>query len=118
MTVQLKGFYEHREAITAIQRDINDVIARHALDSVRTQAEATHRQYPQYDNYWKDCRAVVFKERVEGKSGVMFEPGDVAMVQPRRSQLTQVRYWTAYSVRIDCEAGVPFRSFVFIGEQP
>lgn len=76
-------------------------------DAIRKLAHAVLGHYPQYVDYWAgpEWRLVRVLRKWEGKGGVRFEAGDIAIFKDRDYDCPGLTgYGTAFSVRgrIDC----------------
>jgi len=82
-------------------------IVRILKEYVIAQAEAEHRQYPQYQDHWSgpEWRLARITRGVRTKMGQAFVTGDVTIIRPNRDG--DPRFVTAYSTRNKIDTSIP-----------
>jgi hypothetical protein len=76
-------------------------------------AAERHAHLPQYAGHWSgdEWRLVRFVQRVEGKGGISFEPGDISIGKVDYGRLSSYSPYTAYSLRRVVNCSVPHFDF-------
>ena len=87
---------------------------------ILTAAEASHSDYPQYEDHWEGWALVKFLSSVTTKAGGVFEGGDFALLKSERPSLDKKVRYTAFSVRcwIDVSVVSTCYSMILFSDNP
>lgn len=114
MLSDLEMFRSKQACNNQLQETVNlfDGSHRQTAILVRSIAEASHAEYPQFAGYWDGWQLVRIKREVETKAGMAFRKDDITIVRPIRASFSRIMVGNirvvAYSIRngVDTEIDI------------